>query len=133
MLNVFQVKKYLDVKTKQKVRLKKVCFPDGGLKIVALVYAEWIKNGLYTLYAVWEDNFSLKHIEILSCQKPFVIAKSRIIFNWLVINFSSPEESGLGRNIYDIRNLCPGLAQTIKSCQNGRTGQEQNTCSIPPG
>lgn len=133
MLDIFQVKKYLDQKTKGKTRLKKLYFPAGGLEMVALACVEWVKNGLYTLYAVWEDNLSLKHIEILSCQKPFPISKARIIFSWLAIKFFSPQESGIGCNIYDINNLCPGLTETIKSRRNSGITQTPNTCSIPPG
>ena len=133
MLNIFRIKKHLDQKTKGKTRLKKIYFPVNGQKIIALAFAEWVKNGLYTLYAVWEDNLSLYHAEILSCQNPFTISKSKIIFHWLVIKFSSPEQTGTGCNIYDIDNLCPGLTQIIKSRRNSRTSQTQNIFSLPPG
>jgi hypothetical protein len=132
MLDIFRIKKHLDQLTRKKTRLKKICFPSGGLEIIALAYAEWVKNGLYSLYAVWEDNSSLRHVEILSCQNPFTISKSKIIFHWLAIKFSSPEQTGVGCNIYDIDNLCPGLTQIIKSCQNSRNSQPQNTFALLP-
>ncbi|KKR04027.1 MAG: hypothetical protein UT31_C0004G0006 [Parcubacteria group bacterium GW2011_GWF2_39_13b] len=132
MLNIFQVKKHLDELTHKKAKLKKICFPGGGQGKIALACVKQPKKGLYVLYAVWEDNFSLRHAEILSCQKEFFISKARIIFHWLAIKFYSPEESGVGCNIYDIRNLCPGLGQTIKSCRNSRINRLQNICPILP-